>query len=169
MGESTAHVKLWLGNLSPKLTEYQLLRVCEAQGQVSSFDFLYTITEAGKRHPRGYAFVTFTTSQAAESAIKTLGGRKVLGREMVVRLANPKTDGVRSVARPIPAALKAGGSVCAVTEEGRKARIRALESQLARLEGGGQEEFRVVASQPASSHVEAAKSASVQARKPYSR
>ena len=70
MGETEAHVKLWLGNLDSKLTEYQLLKICEKFGEVSSFDFLYTITEAGRRFPRGYAFVTFTTGGAAEAAIQ---------------------------------------------------------------------------------------------------
>lgn len=154
--ETEAHVKLWFGNLDTKLTEYQLLKICEKFGEVSTFDFLYTITESGKRHPRGYAFVTYTTAAAAEAAIQALHGRKVLARELVVRLANPKTDHARVASRPIPAALKAGGGT-SLTEGEKAARIAALEAKLAGMEGREREEFRVTA-EPSSSQ-----------RKPYSR
>ena len=154
--ETEAHVKLWLGNLDTKLTEYQLLKICEKFGEVSTFDFLYTITEGGKRYPRGYAFVTYTTAATAEAAIQALHGKKVLGRELVVRLANPRADHTRVASRPIPAALKAGGGT-SLSEEQKAARIRALEAKLAGMEGGAREEFRVTAG-PSTSQ-----------RKPYSR
>ena len=88
-----------------------------------------------------------------------LNRKKLLSREVIVRLANPKTDPVTGSVRPIPAALKAGGERV-VTEEQKAARIRALEAKLAGMEGGG-EEFRVSTIQPSSSN----KSGS----KPYSR
>ena len=101
MSETEAHVKLWVGNLDSKLTEYQLLKILEKFGEVSSFDFLYTITETGKRHPRGYAFVTYTSAASAGAATKALNGVKVMSKEVVVRPANPKTDPVKTIARPI--------------------------------------------------------------------
>ena len=56
-----AHVKLWVGNIPTKLTEYQLLKILDKFGTVSQYDFLYHISDAVKRTPRGYAFVTFNT------------------------------------------------------------------------------------------------------------
>ena len=161
MSETEAHVKLWVGNLDSKLTEYQLLKICERFGEVSSFDFLYTITDSGKRYPRGYAFVTYTTGTSAEDATKALNGVKVLSRELVVRLANPKTDPVKTPVRPIPPALRAGTGD-KLSKEQKALKIKALESKLARMERKGEEEFKISVVVPSSSSSHGRK-------KPYSR
>ena len=73
--------KLWVGNIDSKLSEYQLLKLFEAFGKVTAFDFLYTMnTEKGSRTPRGYAFVTFESSDAAKKAIQQLNNKKINGR-----------------------------------------------------------------------------------------
>ena len=162
MSETEAHVKLWIGNLDSKLTEYQLLKICERFGEVSSFDFLYTITDTGKRHPRGYAFVTYTTATSAEAATKALNGVKVLSRELVVRPANPKTDPVKTPVRPIPPALRAGTGD-KLSKEQKALKIKALEAKLAKMEKKGEEEeFRISVVVPSSS-------SSHRRKKPYSR
>ena len=164
MTETEAHIKLWIGNLDSKLTEYQLLKICERFGEVSSFDFLYTITDTGKRYPRGYAFVTYSTATSAEAATKALNGLKVLNRELVVRPANPKTDPVvKTPARPIPPALRAGTGD-KLSKEQKAMKIKALEAKLARMEKKGEEEeeFRISAVVPSSSSCHGRK-------KPYSR
>ena len=162
MSETEAHVKLWIGNLDSKLTEYQLLKICERFGEVSSFDFLYTITDTGKRHPRGYAFVTYTTATSAEAATKALNGVKVLSRDLVVRPANPKTDPVKTPVRPIPPALRAGTGD-KLSKEQKALKIKALEAKLAKMEKKGEEEeFRISVVVPSSS-------SSHRRKKPYSR
>ena len=163
MSETEAHVKLWVGNLDSKLTEYQLLKICERFGEVSSFDFLYTITDTGKRYPRGYAFVTYTTATSAEDATKALNGVKVLSRELVVRPANPKTDPVKTPVRPIPPALRAGTGD-KLSKEQKALKIKALEAKLAGMERRGEEEeeFKISVVVPSSSSSHGRK-------KPYSR
>ena len=127
--DSSPHIKLWVGNLPHKLTEFQLLKMLEKFGTVSQFDFLYHITDAGKRLPRGYAFVTFTSQKSAENAIKVLNKTEVLGREIIVRLANPKTDPDGSTRKIIPAALKAG-SKTSLSDSEKANKIRQLEAKL---------------------------------------
>ena len=127
--DSLPHIKLWVGNLPHKLTEFQLLKMLEKFGTVSQFDFLYHITDAGKRLPRGYAFVTFTSQKSAENAIKVLNKTEVLGREIIVRLANPKTDPDGSIRKIIPAALKAG-SKTSLSDSEKANKIRQLEAKL---------------------------------------
>ena len=163
MSETEAHVKLWVGNLDSKLTEYQLLKILEKFGEVSSFDFLYTITETGKRHPRGYAFVTYTSAASAGAATKALNGVKIMGREVVVRPANPKTDPVKTIARPIPPALRAGTGD-KLSDDQKALKIKALEAKLAKMESKGKEEgeFKIAPDLPSSSSSHARK-------KPYSR
>ena len=163
MSETEAHVKLWVGNLDSKLTEYQLLKILEKFGEVSSFDFLYTITETGKRHPRGYAFVTYTSAASAGAATKALNGVKVMSREVVVRPANPKTDPVKTIARPIPPALRAGTGD-KLSDDQKALKIKALEAKLAKMEKKGKEEgeFKIASDLSSSSSSHARK-------KPYSR
>ena len=45
-------VKIWIGNIDTKLTEFQLLKIAEQFGAISSYDFLYNINDKGLRFPR---------------------------------------------------------------------------------------------------------------------
>ena len=142
---SSSHVKLWVGNLPHKLTEYQLLKILEKFGTVSHFDFLYNINVAGKRSPRGYAFVTFASHDSAEKAIKDLNKTEILGREVIVRLANPKTDPdyTSSNRKIIPAALKAG-SKQSLTSSQKVDKIKQLEEKLKRMEKSSNSDLKIV-------------------------
>lgn len=141
---SSAHIKLWVGNLPHKLTEYQLLKILEKFGTVSQFDFLYNINDAGKRCPRGYAFATFSSQSSAEKAIKDLNKTNIMGREVIVRLANPKTDvGYSNSNRKIiPAALKAGSKQSLSSTE-KQNKIKELEEKLKRLEKKSSPELKI--------------------------
>jgi RNA recognition motif-containing protein len=137
-----AHVKLWVGNIPTKLTEYQLLKILDKFGSVSQYDFLYHISDTGRRTPRGYAFVTFSTMSSAEKAMEALNKTTVLGRELLVRLANPKTDPSGSSRKVIPAALKAG-SKQTLSESEKARKIRDLEEKLKRMENSSKSEFKI--------------------------
>eukprot|EP00092_Neocalanus_flemingeri_P029074 GFUD01031561.1.p1 GENE.GFUD01031561.1~~GFUD01031561.1.p1 ORF type:complete len:161 (-),score=47.62 GFUD01031561.1:85-567(-) len=137
-----AHVKVWVGNLPTKLTEYQLLKILDKFGTVSQYDFLYHISDSGRRTPRGYAFVTFSTLSSAEKAMASLNKTNVLGRELVVRLANPRTDPCGSIRKVIPAALKAGSKE-SMTEPEKTRKIRELEDKLKRMERSSKSEFKI--------------------------
>ena len=49
---------VWIGNISPNATEYEVLKLAESIGKVVKFDFMYHDGQAGTV-PRGYAFVTY--------------------------------------------------------------------------------------------------------------
>jgi hypothetical protein len=51
-GAGSPMVKIWIGNIDTKLTEYQLLKIAEKFGVISSYDFLYNINDKGNRFPR---------------------------------------------------------------------------------------------------------------------
>jgi len=141
---SSAHIKLWVGNLPHKLTEFQLLKILEKFGTVSQFDFLYNINDAGKRCPRGYAFATFSSQSSAENAITNLNKTDIMGREVIVRLANPKTDAGYSNAnrKIIPAALKAGSKQSLSSIE-KLNKIKQLEEKLKRMEKKSSTELKI--------------------------
>jgi len=162
MSDSGPHVKVWVGNIDMKLTEYQLLKICEKFGEVSDFDFLYNISDTGHRTPRGYAFLTYTTASSAASAVDNLNGKKVLSRELVVRYAHPKTEGGGShqVTRHVPAALKAGRTGSELSNDQKVRKIQALEAKLKLMEKSSNEEFKLQTS---------SSSGSTSRHKPYSR
>lgn len=76
--KSDKNVKLWIGNLDTKLDEFQLLKILEQFGKISSFDFLYHLNDRGIRTPRGYAFVTYELVTSAMEAINVLHKKKIL-------------------------------------------------------------------------------------------
>lgn len=132
--------KLWVGNIDSKLSEYQLLKLFEAFGKVTAFDFLYTMnTEKGSRTPRGYAFVTFESSDAAKRAIQQLNNKKINGRDLQVRYANStstpiSSKTVKTTETAVPAVLTAGNSTKSTTSADKLEKIRQLEAKLKILE-----------------------------------
>jgi len=132
--------KLWVGNIDSKLSEYQLLKIFETYGKVAAYDFLYTMnTEKGSRSPRGYAFVTFESSVAANKAIQQLNNKKINGRELQVRYANSTSTStssktVKTIETAVPAVLTAGNSAKSTTSADKLEKIRQLEAKLKNLE-----------------------------------
>ena len=80
--------KLFVGNLSFKVTETELQEVFAQSGDVLSVS-IPTDKYTGKK--RGFGFVEMATAEAAEAAINALNGRALAGREMSVNLARPKS------------------------------------------------------------------------------
>jgi len=145
------NVKIWIGNIDIKLTEFQLLKIVEKFGKIASYDFLYNINDRGGRTPRGYAFVTYETAADAATAIQQLHKKKLLNREVLVRYASAKGDPAQKItARLIPAALKAGtssSSISSLSDDEKQRKIRALEAKLKLMEStsGQNGEFKVKA------------------------
>jgi RNA recognition motif-containing protein len=79
--------KLFVGNLSFKVTETELQEVFSQAGAVVSVS-IPTDKYTGKK--RGFGFVEMSSQEEAEQAIKALNGRALAGREMSVNLARPK-------------------------------------------------------------------------------
>ena len=61
-------------------------------GPLVEFDFLYHRSGPQAGQPRGYAFVTFKSSQAAQSAMQVLDGKIVLGRRLAVKWAHAQDE-----------------------------------------------------------------------------
>lgn len=80
--------KLFVGNLSFKVTETELQEVFQQAGTVVSVS-IPTDKYTGKK--RGFGFVEMGSQEEAEQAIQALNGRALAGREMSVNLARPKT------------------------------------------------------------------------------
>lgn len=86
------NTKLFVGNLSFKLTEADLEELFAQSGKVVSV-VIPTDRETGRK--RGFAFVQMETQAEAEAAVKNLNGQTVEGRQLVVNPSKPKENAPR--------------------------------------------------------------------------
>lgn len=81
--------KLFVGNLSYNTTENELQDAFSAFGAVTEVNLMMDKVTG---RPRGFAFVTMATDEAAQSAISNLHGRELGGRNLTVNVARPRED-----------------------------------------------------------------------------
>jgi RNA recognition motif-containing protein len=82
-------MNIYIGNLSHNVTEENLRQVFEPFGQVSSATI---VKDKYSGQPRGFGFVEMPDQAEAQAAIKNLNGKELLGQQMNVNEARPRTD-----------------------------------------------------------------------------
>src|SRR5258708_1108104 len=85
--------KLFVGNLSFNATDNQLQDMFAAHGTVLEVD---VIMDKFTGRPRGFAFVTMETKEAADAATQALNGKDLDGRALTVNEARPREDRPRT-------------------------------------------------------------------------
>ena len=81
--------KLYVGNLSFRVTSEDLQEYFGAAGAVESANVVYD-RETGRS--RGFGFVEMADEDAANAAISQFNGQEYDGRQMVVNEARPRED-----------------------------------------------------------------------------
>ncbi|OGN93404.1 MAG: RNA-binding protein [Chloroflexi bacterium RBG_13_50_21] len=81
--------KLYVGNLSYDTTEDGLRAKFAEAGSVVSVEM---IKDRDTGRMKGFAFVTMTTQEEAENAIKMLNGKTLDNREIKVNIARPREE-----------------------------------------------------------------------------
>jgi cold-inducible RNA-binding protein len=81
--------KLFVGNLSFNTIENDLNDLFAAHGVVIEVNLM---VDKFTGRPRGFAFVTMESPEAAESAIQALHGKNVDGRDLTVNIARPREE-----------------------------------------------------------------------------
>ncbi len=81
--------KLYVGNLSYQTTEDQLRDLFGQAGTVQQVDLIKD-RETGSS--KGFAFVTMSTPQEAEAAIRMFNGQSIDNRELRVNVARPREE-----------------------------------------------------------------------------
>ncbi len=81
--------KLFVGNMAHSLTQNELEQMFAAHGPV--VDVKVPVDRENGR-PRGFAFVTMATPEAAQAAIQALNGRAVGDRKLTVTEARPREE-----------------------------------------------------------------------------
>jgi cold-inducible RNA-binding protein len=82
--------KLFVGNLSFKLSDAELQEMFEQYGTVLSCS-IPTDRDTGRK--RGFAFIEMSTQAEAEAAIRGLNNKDVDGRQLAVSVSQPKPKG----------------------------------------------------------------------------
>ncbi|SIR36094.1 RNA recognition motif. (a.k.a. RRM, RBD, or RNP domain) [Aeromonas sp. RU39B] len=86
-------MKIYVGNLSYRMTSDDLEKVFAQYGQVDKADIIID-RDTGKS--KGFGFIEMPDNSEAEAAIKGLHGTEIGGRTLTVNQAKPKTDAPRS-------------------------------------------------------------------------
>lgn len=81
--------RLYVGNLPFSASEQDVRAAFEAHGAVDS---VHLVTDRDTGQMRGFGFVEFTDSSAAQSAIDALNGQDMDGRALVVNEARPRPE-----------------------------------------------------------------------------
>ena len=81
--------KLFVGNLSFKITENDLQDAFAAHGAVVETNLMM---DRMSGRPRGFAFVTMGSEEEAQKAIEALNGKELDGRALTVNVARPREE-----------------------------------------------------------------------------
>ncbi len=81
-------MNIYVGNLSPEISEEDLREAFEAFGQVTSVTI---IKDRFSGEPRGFGFVDMPTEVEAQSAMTGLKGKELKGQILKVNRARPRS------------------------------------------------------------------------------
>ena len=81
--------KLYVGNVSYDTTENDLQDLFSKHGPVTEVNL---VQDQATGRPRGFAFVTMATPEAAQAAIQALNGYDLGGRALTVNEARPREE-----------------------------------------------------------------------------
>jgi len=82
-------MNIYVGNLSPDVSDENLREAFESFGQVTSARI---IKDKYTGQSRGFGFVEMPAQSQAQTAIKSLNGRELLGKQMSVKEARPRAE-----------------------------------------------------------------------------
>jgi RNA recognition motif-containing protein len=86
-------MNIYVGNLSYNATEETVRQAFESFGQVISARI---IKDKYTGQSKGFGFVEMLEQSQAQAAIKSLNGKELLGKQINVNEARPRTDQGRS-------------------------------------------------------------------------
>ena len=86
-------MNIYVGNLPSDVTDETIKQAFESFGQVTS---ARVIKDKYTGQSRGFGFVEMLEQSQAREAIKSLNGKELLGKQMSVNEARPRTDRGRS-------------------------------------------------------------------------
>ena len=92
MQQKFMSTKLYVGNLPFDVTEDDLRNKLSEHGAVNE---IVVVMDRDTGRPRGFAFATMNTPEAATATIAALNGKDWKGRALTVNEARPREEGSR--------------------------------------------------------------------------
>jgi RNA recognition motif-containing protein len=89
--------KLFVGNLSFNTTENDLQDAFAAHGTVTETNLMM---DRATGRPRGFGFVTMSTTEEAQKAVEAMNGKSFDGRPLTVNVARPREERSGGGGRP---------------------------------------------------------------------
>jgi len=86
-------MNIYVGNLSSDVTDEMIQKAFESFGEVTS---ARVIKDKYSGQSRGFGFVEMPVQSQAQTAIKSLNGKELQGREMSVNEARPRSGDRRT-------------------------------------------------------------------------
>jgi RNA recognition motif-containing protein len=83
------NTKMYVGNLSFDATELDIRELFSQHGEVTE---VAVIMDRDSGRPRGFCFVSMSTREGMEAAIKELDGKDWMGRPLAVNEARPREE-----------------------------------------------------------------------------
>lgn len=80
---------VFVGNLAWRVKSQDLRELFNTSGNVLSADVIF---QTKPRRPAGYGFVSFSSKEAAEAAIASFNGKRLMGRPIRLVLKENRTD-----------------------------------------------------------------------------
>jgi cold-inducible RNA-binding protein len=84
--QQTNKNKLFVGNLPFSISQDDIRAMFESYGEITAVNL---ITDRMTGRSKGFAFVEFTTEEAAKAAVEALHETEVDGRKIIVNVARP--------------------------------------------------------------------------------
>jgi cold-inducible RNA-binding protein len=88
-GLTTMSMKLYVGGLAYSVSDEELEQLFSEQGKVQS---AIVIKDKSSGQSKGFGFVEMEDLKEAQNAIKTLNGKEVNGRAIMVSQARPQEE-----------------------------------------------------------------------------
>jgi RNA recognition motif-containing protein len=82
-------VRLYVGNLAKSTTQEEITALFAQEGEVTSVDL---IKDRDSGLSKGFAFVTMTSQESADKAIKKYNAYSLAGNELKVNIAKPRVE-----------------------------------------------------------------------------
>ena len=81
--------RLFVGNISFNTTENDLQDAFAAHGTVTEASLMM---DRSTGRPRGFGFVTMSSTEEAQKAVDALNGKSIDGRALTVNIARPREE-----------------------------------------------------------------------------
>ena len=83
-------MNIYIGNLSYDLGEEELRQAFEPYGEISSVKL---VTDRYTGQSKGFGFIEMANNEEAQAAIDGLNGKELMGRNIKVSEARPRSEG----------------------------------------------------------------------------